>query len=55
MESDAGVRNEGDRAYFARRADEERSAAAKSDSSKARDAHREMAQRYQEQADKAVD
>lgn len=41
---------ENDRSYFARRADEERSAADKADNPKARDAHRQMAERYEEQA-----
>ena len=41
---------EKDRSYFARRADEERSAADKADNPKARDAHRQMAERYEEQA-----
>lgn len=44
------VRMENDRSYFARRADEERSAADKADNPKARDAHRQMAERYEEQA-----
>lgn len=41
---------EDDRSYFARRADEERSAAEKSEDPKAREAHRQMAERYEEQA-----
>ena len=53
MHSDAGVPHAQDRAYFARRADEERSAAAKAVNSKARDAHLQMAQSYQERADTA--
>lgn len=37
-------------AYFTRRADEERSAAEKATNEKAREAHRRMAERYDEQA-----
>jgi hypothetical protein len=38
------------RAYFTRRADEERSAAERATNDKAREAHRQMAERYAEQA-----
>jgi hypothetical protein len=41
---------ENDRTYFTRRATEERTAADKSRDSKAREAHRKMAERYEEQA-----
>lgn len=38
------------RDYFARRAGEERSAANRATNDKAREAHRQMAERYEEQA-----
>jgi hypothetical protein len=38
------------RAYFTRRADEERSAAENATNDQARQAHRQMAERYAEQA-----
>lgn len=41
---------ESDRSYFTRRALEERSAADKAKHPKARDAHRQIAERYLEQA-----
>ena len=41
---------ERDRTYFARRAVEERSAADRADNPKAREAHQQMAERYEQQA-----
>jgi hypothetical protein len=43
-----GMNNNRD--YFARRADEERSAADRATNDKAREAHRQMAKHYEEQA-----
>ena len=45
-----GARMERDQAYFTRRAVEERSAADKCDNLKARQAHQQMAERYEQQA-----
>ena len=44
---------ESDRIYFTRRASEERSAAEKAANRKAREAHQQMAERYEERAHSA--
>jgi hypothetical protein len=49
-QSPRGVRMEGDAAYFSRRASDERLAASNAVSPSAREAHMEMAERYDELA-----